>query len=1010
MLASMKHRTAFAAVLMLHSSTSRAQSENPTVSDMELDYTAGPVSMTDGKHLFVYKWDTTNGAVNDKYTGSKAKANAMAACESILYDGERGRLAEVMTQMQYNPRKTTGFGRMETGARFLLGASRGGGSAGQYSWAWDSAPSFNFVKDNSAQTDAGFWADAFQQCTADCAHSDLLLFSLNVASEGLWTPVADASTVNRVVCQVITKAKLYLPSTDISPVSAGPIVNTKRFLLYQFRDDQVREDLQHDQDAQNRVCAQVTQGNEWGKVAMIQKEEEQRMMEFSLTRDRSKGFLGDSEMGTFMLGARWEQWMNGNSLQQGWLWNDGWKFSQSGVYSAPFSNPSSERGYLFYKEGETSTHWQAQLRDYPSCTHIVCELHVPLDGYVQQTAFLCDEGHYWDAPNSVCEPCAPNTYNPRAATGTCTPCGQGSQSAEASGVCTCRDPDTPLWLLHNNTCIAACNPGEHWDARTNDCRPCGPNTFSAEPGAQDECLPCVAGALSVEGSSSCACTESTEYWKSDNSCDAITCLPGHHWDTGASSCSPCEVNTFHPTGQTKECTPCTYMAESRVGSSRCTCKFNYAPAWNATENSCGQCELGEHWVEENYTCDLCTLDDVPNAAVMEADTDPTYGCWPEKCKTNFKLDLRNCTQCDGGETSDGSTCHECTWWDVANAVAFDDTKVGCHVTLCKPDFEVTDNTCSPCLPGQTSNGTKCTFTPARPAYNETACPAIENAANLTLDCVVDSCFEGFSVSNSHDACTSSSNNTNATEKKEAVILQLMVVVEKIFSGKGWWLMNRTEIKSAMEAGFKVAGLSDGLAFSILTIREYVFARRQGSGALAEIRLIGEEKTVQDNLAAITSPNNAAKLADTGFPSVQRVTANSGDGSDTDGTSDTNPKDDDSNPSNDDKPTDIPSTDNTSNSQEESGGGNNNTLWIVLGVVGVLLLLGLIIAAVAVVVPRRKRQSQPTTANHNEAKEGRLQEKTTTHGQEVLSVPTLNVDEPQAQPQREIPQESFNDII
>ena len=349
--------------------------DNPTIENMKLQQVLGPVSDTDGKHLYVF-------------TALNAKANwvmqvyntAQSACQGISVNGQPGRLAEDVTQEQHSPHNSHGFAGIELPAGFLLGAVYG--EKPGYEWAWASQPSVYFVKDSMKQN--GYFAEPYTN--PDFPDGTELMYTSSPSGVGSWTPIdAPDTRINRLVCQVILKPKLYLVN-QARPVSAD---NGKRFLLYAIRDEMDVPRYTTDVSVQRSVCSKVTQGSSTGLRAMINTTDENGRMTFE-TEVSATANVG--------LGAYFKCTCTGCSCSSdGWYWDSGVQLygtGSGGTYQAPLNLSSHLHAHDSGSASQLRLQFvHAQMKPWTgvditkvtndTVTHMACELTFPPDADLQ---------------------------------------------------------------------------------------------------------------------------------------------------------------------------------------------------------------------------------------------------------------------------------------------------------------------------------------------------------------------------------------------------------------------------------------------------------------------------------------------------------------------------------------------------------------------------------------------------------------------------------------------------
>jgi hypothetical protein len=204
------------------------------------------------------------------------------------------------------------------------------------------------------------------------------------------------------------------------------------------------------------------------------------------------------------------------------------------------------------------------------------------------TACVCSPGYYL---NSVCTPCAGNTYQdtPRNVL-VCTACPPLSSvlihPATSLSACVCQGSGV---ISSGSLCV--CASGYNWNVSTFGCDPCDSSSYKDFDGNLN-CLPCPTYATTSGGAtaaSNCICHANTAIVGGVCSCRA-----GFYSDllTGALVCVLCAPNSYKSTGTNVECTSCPTFAHSLTGSTsptNCSCSSN--STLDVPSNTC-LCDAG----------------------------------------------------------------------------------------------------------------------------------------------------------------------------------------------------------------------------------------------------------------------------------------------------------------------------------------------------------------------------------------------------------------------------------
>ena len=239
-------------------------------------------------------------------------------------------------------------------------------------------------------------------------------------------------------------------------------------------------------------------------------------------------------------------------------------------------------------------------------------------------AIACQPGYYLeDADEAVagkivktCKPCADGKYTTSATAKGCIDC--PTTTGAASMVF---DPQ-------NNICKAETCLAGYKLVNNEKCEPCEAGTYSAELGATS-CTPCADGHFSGLAASSCTPCPAGTYTTDHIQC--INCLAGEYSDEGSNTCSDCTGDTISAAGSAMcaECkgnTHANYDHTACVGcnnASDCTlttgvksiqCKANVCEAatcnngYKLNDGQCEPCEPGTFlggWIN-GVTADACT--------------------------------------------------------------------------------------------------------------------------------------------------------------------------------------------------------------------------------------------------------------------------------------------------------------------------------------------------------------------------------------------------------------------
>jgi hypothetical protein len=236
--------------------------------------------------------------------------------------------------------------------------------------------------------------------------------------------------------------------------------------------------------------------------------------------------------------------------------------------------------------GEASTYCPAcpngTISDIGASTCTLCPAGTFTTDHV--ACHLCQAGTYSGIAASSCQSCREGTYSTTNAT-TCTTCHAGYISTSNSSECTpchagnytfdhvsclkCRKGTISSFAA---TLCTVCDLGSISSPDNSQCIPCPVNTYSE--GFSDTCISCEPNTYSGPRSSHCfSCPKGSNFEISQNKCigqanggcpsgeymytqgECLPCLPGNYSKDGSTSCTPCPVGSIS-SERASSCTPC----------------------------------------------------------------------------------------------------------------------------------------------------------------------------------------------------------------------------------------------------------------------------------------------------------------------------------------------------------------------------------------------------------------------------------------------------------------------
>ena len=258
----------------------------------------------------------------------------------------------------------------------------------------------------------------------------------------------------------------------------------------------------------------------------------------------------------------------------------------------------------------------------------------------------CLPGTYSSAERqSLCLPCAENTFAKKAASSSCEQCPRGRTSPIGSSKCSgCPagkhvTPEVSIGctlgsaaeckhasIADDTFACTGCRPGK-FTAGANagingeyDCLDCHKG-FKQPKDATTFCLPCLPGesgnALGATNCSRCnpgfyssnqsalICTAcpAGQYNDQYGRASCLPCLPGQFGaKLGAKNCSTCDANTFSESSGSTTCEDCGVGKKSEPGSAKCQ-KCDAGEAGTAPGGVCEACDFGQY---RNSSDDLTT--------------------------------------------------------------------------------------------------------------------------------------------------------------------------------------------------------------------------------------------------------------------------------------------------------------------------------------------------------------------------------------------------------------------
>lgn len=234
--------------------------------------------------------------------------------------------------------------------------------------------------------------------------------------------------------------------------------------------------------------------------------------------------------------------------------------------------------------------------------------------------FKCSQGQYKpEAGQSQCLMCPEGLTSPEGAS-RCGPLCPGDVLPLPDGTCalgTCPDGTAPL---KSGTC-GKCRPGTHYNATTQTCNQCGPNTFTNCQNLLGSCHICPDSEFALEGASECRSCPQGQVLIRNGKC--VACGPGTWYDRSKLECRPCPANYFGPGGDqdmNELCTRCQEGSYAKPGSSECFyCPFG--EAYDDTMKKCiSSCSVGQFYFHQEARCRPCFSDSFKNVTGLQSCT------------------------------------------------------------------------------------------------------------------------------------------------------------------------------------------------------------------------------------------------------------------------------------------------------------------------------------------------------------------------------------------------------